>query len=290
MITGLRRSSLYVPGDNQRMIEKAAALPADMLLLNLEDGVAPWSKAEARDRVARALTSIDFGSREIAVRVNGGETGQEDLEALAPRLPDGIVLPKVESAAEIRNADAALLGIETRHGIPGGTIRLHAMIESASGVLRAAEIASASPRMSSLIFGSADYTKDLDCRPGADREELSFALQMVVTAARAGRIDAIDAPCFDIRDSALLRREAAHARRLGYCGKSAIHPNQIEEINLAFDVTADEIAWAKSVLAELKEAERRGKSISTMEGRLIEDPHRIAAERILRRRDASRKT
>lgn len=285
MITGQRRSSLYVPGDNARMIEKSLILHADMLVLNLEDGVALSKKEEARANIVQALKSLDFGKREVVVRVNSPvcETGRRDLRAAVPCRPDGVCLPKVEEAGEIEAVDTVLLKLEADNGIPEASIKLHAMIESASGVLNAAMIARASRRMSSLMFGSADYTKDLRCQTGEDRSELWFALQMIVTSARAGGIDAIDAPCFNIRDAELLRREAAQARRLGYEGKNAIHPCQLETINAIFDVMPDEIAWAEQVLAELHEAESRGKALSIFEGRLIEDPHRTAAERILRR-------
>jgi len=286
MITGLRRSSLYVPGDNAGMINKSLSMPADVLVLNLEDGVATSKKDEARANIVKALQSLDFGEHEVVIRVNSlaCETGLRDVRAVIPCRPDGICLPKIEEAGEIRAADTLVCRLETDNGIPNGLIRLHAMIESASGVVHAAAVARASRRMASLMFGSADYAKDLRCHPGEDRSELEFALQMIVTAARAGGIDAIDAPCFAVRDAELLRREAAQVRRLGYEGKSAIHPSQLEIINGIFDATPDEIAWAENVLVELREAENRGKALTTIEGRLIENPHRTAAERILRRR------
>jgi citrate lyase subunit beta / citryl-CoA lyase len=285
MITGYRRSALYVPGDNPKMLEKSRALAADMLVLNLEDGVAPSRKTEARQNILHALESLDFGEREILVRVNDadGPVGREDLAAIVPRRPDGITLPKVENAGEIRDADLFLVDLERRHAIPEGTTKLHAMIESASGVIHAAEIAAASPRMSSLVFGAADYAKEIGCDMGEDRQELWLALQWVVTSARAAGIDCIDAPCFEIRNVELVRKEAIQVRRLGYDGKSAIHPSQIEVINQVFDVTAEEIGWAEKVLSELDEAEARGKGVSTLAGRLIESPHRVAAERLLRR-------
>jgi len=286
VITGLRRSLLYVPGDHAGMIGKSLTLTADVLVLNLEDGVAASAKDEARANIVNALQSLDFGKREVLVRINSlaSETGRRDLLALVPCRPDGICLPKIEGAGAIEAADQIVSRLESENGIPEGSIRIHAMIESAAGALSAAGIACASRRMASLVFGSADYTKDLQCHPGEDRAELWLALQMIVTAARAGGIDAVDAPCFAFRNTELLRREAAQARRLGYEGKSAIHPGQIEIINSIFDVTAAEVAWAESVLAELHEAEGRGKALTTLEGRLIENPHRTAAERILRRR------
>jgi citrate lyase beta subunit len=290
MKTFLRRSALYVPGDSRKMLQRSAAVPADMLLLNLEDGVASAQKQAARENIADALRRIDFGGRETVVRINplNGETGAHDLAVLVPLRPDGICLPKIETAAEIQAADAAIRDLESGHGLPEGGTKLHAMIESAAGVLHSADIAAASPRMASLIFGSADYASDVRCRPGEDRLELLLALQWIATAARSAGIDAIDAPCFDLRSQDLLSREANQARRIGFTGKSALHPNQLEAINRIFDVTPEEIAWAEKILAELDAAENRGKALSTVEGHLIDNPHRILAEQILSRRPATK--
>jgi citrate lyase subunit beta / citryl-CoA lyase len=285
MKTSLRRSAIYIPGDSEKMLQKSASVAADMLLLNLEDGVALSQKSAARGKVAEALKQIDFGDREVVVRVNAldGEIGLSDLAAVIPLSPDGICLPKIEKASEIEAADAAICKLESGDGLPVGSIRLHAMIESAAGVLHSADIAAASPRMASLIFGSADYVSDLRCLPGEDRAELLLALQMIVTSARSGRIDAIDAPCFDLRNPDLLQREAAQTRRMGFTGKSALHPEQLTIINRVFDVTVEEIAWAERIIAELNEAEARGKALSTIDGKLIDNPHRALAERILSR-------
>jgi citrate lyase subunit beta/citryl-CoA lyase len=286
MKTNLRRSALYVPGDSEKMLQKSAGTPSDLLLLNLEDGVAASQKVSARRKIADALKNTNFGDRETVVRINppDSDIGRADLATIVPLRPDGICLPKVEWAEEIKAADDVIRGIETAHGLPQESIMLHAMIESAAGVLRMAEIASASPRMASLIFGSADYAADMHCRPGDDRLEILLALQMIVIAARSAGIDAIDAPCFDIRNFDLLARESAQARRMGFTGKSALHPDQLAVINTAFDVTPDEIAWAKRIIAELDEADRRGKALSTIDGNLIDNPHRAAAERILNRK------
>ena len=285
MISGLRRSCLYVPGDSERMLSKAQSLPADLLLLNLEDGVASALKDAARANVAAALQRFDFGRRELVVRINGreGGIGLKDIGAVVRSRPDGICLPKVEDAGEVRTADEAIRETEERHGMPCGIIRLHAMIESARGVLNAAQIAAASPRMASLVFGSADYAKDVGCRPGPDRVEFQFAMQMIVIAARAGGIDAIDAPCFEIRNADQLRAEAQQGRRLGFDGKSVLHPDQLAAVNELFDVSDQEVAWAEKALAELDAAEARGRSISTLDGFLVDNPHRAAAKRILRR-------
>jgi len=284
----LRRSVLFVPGDSEKMIRRSASLPADLLLLNLEDGVAASQKDTARDTLVQALKQFDLGFHELVVRINSleTETGQRDLAAVVFPGVDGICLPKIEKKEDIEAADHVIRTLESGAGVAQGSIQLHAMIESASGVLNAAEIAAASPRMASLIFGSADYAADIRCRPGEDRTEFLLAMQMMVFACRAAGIDAIDAPCFDIRNEGLLKRESASARNFGFDGKSALHPDQLPTINTAFDVTAEEIAWAEKVLAELDAAEKRGKALSTLDGNLIDNPHRAAAERILQRKNS----
>mgnify|MGYP000955101649 CR=1 FL=1 len=291
MIGDMRRSVLYVPCDSETKIGRAARIPADVLLFNLEDGVAASHKDAARAAIARALGGGGLGGREHVVRINSlaSDTGARDLAAVVPGKPDGICLPKIEGAGQVEEADARIRDLEILHGIPEGTIGLHAMVESAAGVLAAAEIAAASPRMASLIFGSADFALDLRCRPGKDRAEFLLAMQMLVLAARAAGIDAIDAPCFDIRDPEQLRRESAAARRLGFDGKSALHPGQLDVIHEAFDVSPEDLAWAEKVLEELDAAERRGRALAVLDGTLVDNPHRAAALRILRRRPAGRK-
>jgi citrate lyase subunit beta/citryl-CoA lyase len=286
MITGLRRSLLYVPGDSERMLQKAAACNADLLILNLEDGVAVDEKEEARRNVQKALQTLDFGNKEVIVRINSLLTkmGEEDLAAVVPYGPDGICLPKVEMAFDIQSAGSALEHLETAAGLPMGKIKIHVMIESAGGVMRAMEIAGASSRMASLLFGSADYRTHVRCQPDRNRTELMFPLQMIILAARAAGIDAIDGPCFNLRNPATLREEAAQARRMGFDGKSALHPDQLAVINEIFDVTPQELAWAEQVMEALSEAESQGKALSTLDGQLIDNPHRLAAQRILRGR------
>ena len=282
----LRRSVLYVPGDSKKMLQRAAEVDSDVLLLNLEDGVASSQKDAARENIAEALQNTNFGARETVVRINSlnSVVGRNDLAKIVPLHPHGICLPKVEKAADIKCAESAILDLEAGSGLSKGSTRLHAMIESAAGLLHSPEIAIASDRMASLIFGSADYVSDVRCQPGEDRMELLLALQMIVTAARSAAIDAIDAPCFDIRNHNLLENESIHARRLGFDGKSALHPGQLETINRIFDVTPEEIAWAEKTLVELDLAENRGKALTTVDGKLLDNPHRAAAERILRRK------
>jgi citrate lyase subunit beta / citryl-CoA lyase len=284
---GMRRSMIYVPGDSEKMLQKSTQFASDVLLLNLEDGVAASRKAAARENVVHALKTLNYENRETVVRINPIETewGSIDLAAIVPACPAGICLPKIEKASEIAAIDDAITKLEAQTTIPGRSIQIHAMIESALGVLHASEIAAASPRMASLIFGSADYIADVRCQPGADRIEILLALQMIVTSARAAGVDAIDAPCFDIHNSDMLFRESTQSRRLGFDGKSVLHPSQLDIVNKVFDVTEEEIVWAEKIIAELDEAENRGKALTTVGGHLIDNPHRIAAEKILSRKN-----
>jgi citrate lyase subunit beta / citryl-CoA lyase len=283
----LRRSMLYVPGDSRKMLQKSTTISSDVLLLNLEDGVASSQKSIARENIAESLKDAKFGKREIIVRINplDSGTGLLDLAAIVPLCPDGICLPKIETTSQIIAADRAIRELEVKHCMPEGGIRLHAMIESAGGLLHSSDIASSSRRMASLIFGSADYVNDVRCQPGADRQEMMLALQLIVLSARSAGIDAIDGPCFDVHNQDLLRQEAAQARRLGFDGKSALHPDQLAVINQIFDVTPEEIAWAERAIAELDAAENRGKALTTVDGKLLDNPHRAAAEQILRRQN-----
>jgi citrate lyase subunit beta / citryl-CoA lyase len=287
MKMNLRRTVLYVPGDSEKMLHKSITFDADTLLLNLEDGVSSSMKEQSRVNIAKALKEVDFSDYETIVRVNSpaSEIGKRDLEEIVPLCPDGVCLPKIENASEILAAEKIVEELESSSGMIPGSVKFHAMIESAAGILHAAEIASSSKRMASLIFGSADYEADVRCKPGEDRSEIALALQMLVLAARSAGIDAIDAPCFDTRNSDLLKRESIQARRIGFDGKSVLHPNQLELINHIFDVTPEEVAWAEKVIQELDEAEKRGKALTTNDGgQLFDNPHRIAAERILGRK------
>jgi citrate lyase subunit beta/citryl-CoA lyase len=291
MKSNLRRSMLYVPGDSRKMLQKSTTIFSDVLVLNLEDGVALSQKSKARENIAYSLKNDDFGKHEIVIRINplDSDSGSLDLTAMIPLRPDGICLPKVETTSQVIAADRAIRELEARHGMPEGGIGLHAMIESAKGLLHSEEIASSSRRMASLIFGSADFINDVRCQPGADRQELLLALQMIVLSARSAGIDAIDAPCFEVHNRDLLLQESVQARRLGFDGKSALHPNQLDVINQVFEVTPEEIAWAKKTIAELDAAEDRGKALTTVEGKLLDNPHRAAAEQILKRQKRQQK-
>ena len=237
----IRRSLLFVPGDRPDRIRKAATLPADVIIIDLEDGVDASRKDEARRNTATLLAEVDFAERETAVRINPIHSPfhADDTRALSdfPRKPDLIVVSKVETPGElVALNDASWADCQW---IP--------CIESAQSVLNAAAIARASPNMVGLLFGGHDLAADLGTV--ACWEPLLFARSQVLLAAAAAGIEAFDAPWIDLADQDGLVEECFRARGLGYVGKAAIHPQQLESINGCFSPSADEMAWAQQVVA-----------------------------------------
>ncbi len=279
----LRRSLLYVPGDKEAMLAKAAGRGADGLILNLEDAVAPANKDAARQAVVRALGELDFTGVEVIVRINPPETeaGYRDLLAVAPAGPDAILLPKVGSAEAARFAAWTVARLESLAGLPAGRIRVMCMIESAAGVLAAAEIAKCDARIAALVLGANDLAEDLGCAPAPEQGPLWHAACEVVLAARAAGIDAIDTPHMNIQDAAGLILSARRACDLGFAGKSAIHPNQVAAINAAFMPTAAQVAWAERVWALVPGGDEGALGAAVLDGQLIEAPHLARARRIL---------
>ncbi len=273
-----RRSALYMPGSNARALEKARTLDADVLLLDLEDAVAPAAKAEARRLVLAAVAAGGFGWRELVIRVNGPATpwGAEDLVAAARSGADAVLLPKVESAAEVVAAAGALRGA----GAPPG-LALWAMIETPRGVLAAPAIAAASPRLTCLVSGTSDLAKELHVRPGAGRAELLTALSLTVLAARAHGLGCLDGVHLHLADEAGFEAQCRQGRDLGFDGKTLIHPKTIAAANRAFSPDEAELASARAVVAAHAEAESRGQGVVVVEGRLVEALHVEAARRLL---------
>jgi citrate lyase subunit beta/citryl-CoA lyase len=268
------------------MLGRAVQRDADGLILNLEDAVSPEHKDIARDAVVRFLRSENSGPAEIIVRINPLDTdiGYRDLLAVVPARPQAILLPKVRDAEPVRFAAWMMERMESLYQQPSDRTMLMCMIESAAGVLNAPSIAIAHPRVKALIFGAADYGEDVGCQVANGREALMYPLTQVVLAARAAGIAAIDAPHMRPGDSVGLRADAVQARRLGYDGKSAIHPSQIAILNEVFSPDAAEIAWAQDVISRLEAND--GEPIhgaDLLNGELIEAPHLYRARRILHR-------
>ena len=273
-----RRSVLFLPGSNPRALEKARTLAADGLIFDLEDAVAPAAKEAARASVAATLRAGGYSPRELIVRVNplDGAWGDKDLASVADLPIDAVLLPKVESAATVHLALDRLDAL----GAPPG-LALWCMIETPLGVLAAAQIAAASPRVAALVVGTSDLTKDLQTRETPDRRPIMTALGLVVLAARAHRRAVLDGVQLDLDDAEGFAVSCRQGREFGFDGKTVIHPTQIGPANSAFAPTADEIAHARRIIAAYTEAADGGRGAVRIDGRLVEALHVEEARRTL---------
>jgi citrate lyase subunit beta/citryl-CoA lyase len=273
-----RRSVLYMPGANERALEKAKTLPADALILDLEDSVAPEAKADARERVCAAVASGEYTGREVTIRVNGLDTEwhDADLRAVAQTGPAAVVVPKVNSAGEVHNIERAL----ELHGAPAHT-RIWVMLETPVAVRRAYEIAAASDRLSVLALGTNDLLKELHAEAVPGRAPLIAALSQCVLAAReAGKV-VLDGVYNDVRDAEGFAAECRQARQFGFDGKTLIHPAQIEPCNSVFAPSSEEVEQAGRIIAAFETAEAAGRGVVTVDGRMVESLHVADARRIL---------
>ncbi len=273
----LKRSWLFVPGNRQRMIDKAFGLAADALMLDLEDGVPPAAKEEARERVAEALDRprTEGGALRF-VRVNGIRHPDlaRDLRCAVRPGADGIVIPKVESPEEVAELHERVARVEAERGMSEGGIRFLVAIESPRGLLRAYEIACASPRVVGLLFGAEDYGREMGLPVVREKEarELLYARSAFATAAAAAHVQAVDGVWPDLNDIAGLWQDCWTARRLGFTGKSIIHPSQIEPVNHVFTPSPGDIEFARRVVEAFEEAEAAGIGSITLGGQLIDRP------------------
>ncbi len=275
------RSLLYVPGSSERMIEKARGTVADAIILDLEDSIPLDQKESARETVARTLREMDFGERQVFVRINSLATSQsiEDARAVAAAGNAGILIPKVESPDEI----STIAPILASGASAARTLQLLCLIESPRGVLACREIATASPMVGGVVFGSADLVREVGCRPTSGEPELLYARSHVLLAARAAGVAAYDSPHFGIADLDGLHLACQAARHLGYDGKTVIHPSHIAIVNEAFNPTEAEINEAKRVVAALEEANLTGLGAIALDGKLIDQVHLAHARKILSR-------
>lgn len=274
----LRRSVLFMPGSNPRALEKARALPADGLIFDLEDAVALEAKETARAAVAAAATADGYAPRELVLRVNPIDTvwGHGDLAAAATLPIDAVLLPKVENAERVR----LTIDLLDTLGAPP-ELAVWCMIETPLGVLAAAEIAAASPRIAALVLGTSDLANDLHARPARDRLPLLTALGLVLLAARAHGKAILDGVHLDLADAEGFAAACRQGRELGFDGKTLIHPDQIAPANAIFAPTAEEVARAHRIIKAYGEAVAAGKGAARIEGRLVEALHVEEARRTL---------
>ena len=273
-----RRSVLYMPGSNARALEKGRSLPADGLILDLEDAVAPDAKAAARDTIAQALAAGGYGGRELIVRVNGLNTpwGYDDLRMAAAIGADAVLLPKVESADAVRQAEAVLRAA----GAPVGQT-IWCMMETPLGILNVKEIAGASPAVGALVLGTSDLAKDLHAAHTAQRLPMITSLGLCLLAARAYGLAVLDGVHLDLNDDEGFAASCRQGRELGFDGKTLIHPKTIAACNAAFAPDADEIAQAHRIIAAHAEAAAAGKGVVLVDGKLVENLHVENARRLV---------
>jgi citrate lyase subunit beta/citryl-CoA lyase len=273
-----RRSVLYMPGANTRALEKARTLPADALIFDLEDAVAPEAKEAARTNVVLAAESKAYGKREIAIRCNGLGTpwGEADIEAIAKSGADAILVPKVESAAQVTH----VMSLLDTAGAPTD-MAVWAMMETPKGILRAEEIAGAHPRLGLFVMGTNDLVKDMRARHTPMRLPMITALGIGMLAARAHGLAILDGVYNDIQDAAGFRAVCQQGLEMGFDGKTLIHPSQVEPCNEVFAPSAAELEMAGKIVAAFKAAQAEGKGVATVDGRMIENLHVEQAERAL---------
>lgn len=273
-----RRSVLYMPGSNARALEKGRSLPADGLILDIEDAVAPDAKEAARDQIVAALAEGGYGGREIQIRVNGLNTpwGFDDIVAAAETSADAILLPKVESGETVRQV-AAIMQAHGAHD----DMRIWCMMETPLAMLNAKEIAGAHPRLGGFVMGTSDLAKDLNCAHTPDREPMITSLGLCLLAAKAFGLAILDGVHLDLSDDAGFKASCKQGRDMGFDGKTLIHPKTIEAANTAFAPNEDEVAWARKIIAAHKDASAKGRGVVVVEGKLIENLHVVMAERLV---------
>ena len=273
-----RRSVLYMPGANERALEKAKAIPADTLILDLEDAVAPDAKVAARERVCRAVQSGEYGARELTIRVNGLDTRwhADDLRAVAAAGPAAVVVPKIGSAEEVHAVEQALKSA----GAPDHTM-IWAMVETPAAMFRAQQIAASSPRLTVLVMGTNDLAKELHAEHVPGRAPLLAGLGLALLAARAEGKVILDGVYNDVKDLPGFEAECVQGRQFGFDGKTLIHPAQVEPCNRIFAPTPAQIEESRAILAAWDLALAEGRGVATVNGRMIENLHVETARRTL---------
>ncbi|MDQ4074833.1 MAG: CoA ester lyase [Chloroflexota bacterium] len=287
----VRRAVLYMPGDSMRKIQKAAGMMVDTIIMDIEDGVAYNQKAAARETILEALRTVDFGRNERLIRVNAvgsGWTATDIIETVAGR-PDGYVVPKVESAAHLIYVDHLLHDLEAQHGLVQGSITLQAIVESARGVINVRQIAQATARLTALQFGAEDLAGDMGLTRTKEGREVFHARAAVVTAAAAHRLQAIDGVYLDLDDTEGAYEEARKVAEMGYDGKMAIHPRQIEPFHRAFTPSDAEIAAAKRIVEMHEAHQSQGVGAFVLDGRMVDPAIVKPAEQVLARARAAGK-
>lgn len=285
-----RRSLLYIPGNNPGMIQNCAIYGADGVLLDLEDSISLSEKDSARKLVKHALLSLDFGSVERVVRINGRDTPffEPDLREIIPAQPDAVRIPKIDSPEDILAADEIITSLEEEHGMERGSVGIHAMLETARAIVNTPAIAAVSPRILGLTIGGQDLAADMGITITREGLEMLYAKSAVILAAKAFGLLAFDTVYTDIGDLYGLREAAAQSVALGFSGKAAIHPSQIAVIHEAFTPPEKDVLRAERIVRAAKEAEARHLGVVAVDGRMVDAPVVAQARRVLELARAAR--
>ncbi|OON88697.1 aldolase/citrate lyase family protein [Pyramidobacter sp. YE332] len=271
----MRRTMLYLPGNNPNMLVRGHLFGSDGIVMDMEDAVALSEKDAARVMISKFLRRGDFGSVEVTVRINGADTEfwKKDLEAVVPcKRLDGIRLPKADSPQVIKDVDEELSRLEDKYGIAQGHIKLFCILETAYGIWHAYDVAMASRRVTAILPGGEDLVADLKTSRTPEGTELEWSRRMIVIAARAAGVDAIDLMFPRVTDDEGLRRDAQFSKDLGFDGKSIIHPNQIPVIHEIFTPSEKEIEKAQRIIAAAEDARARGLGTVSVDGRMVDVP------------------
>lgn len=279
----LRRTMMFVPGNNPGMIKDAGIYGADSIMFDLEDSVSLAEKYAARALVYEALQTVDYGDTELVVRINGIGTPyiDNDIRAMVKAGIDVIRLPKTETAEMVKELEEKVAAAEKEFGREEGSTKLMAAIESAKGVLHTEEIATASDRMIGMALSAEDYTTDMKTHRYPDGAELEFARNMILHACRAAGIAAFDTVFTNMNDVEGFRKETEHIHELGFDGKSLINPRQIDWVNEIYAPKKEDIFKAQRIIAALKEAEENGSGVVSMDGQMVDRPVVLRAQRTI---------
>ena len=279
----MRRSMLFLPGNNPNMLINGNCLGSDAIIFDLEDAVAPAEKDAARILVRNTMRYMDFRGCEIIVRINSIDTPfwRADLDEIMPWKPSLILLPKTGSASDALEADAYMTELEEKLGLEKNTVGLMPLIETAMGVENAFSIASSTKRVKALFLGAEDLTADLQCKRTKEGREIEYARTRLVVAARAAGVDVYDTPFTDVNDDEGIWADANLAKALGFNGKASISPRHVEVINSVFSPTEREIEYAYEVMDAIETAKRQGKGAIALHGKMIDAPIVARAQRTI---------
>lgn len=269
----LRRSMLFMPGNNPGMLQNAAILGADSIILDLEDAVSLTEKDSARILVREAVKTMDYSDVEVIVRVNPIDTefGPKDLDTIVRVKPDTILVPKA-SIESIKQVDDIITNIEKEMGFNIGEIKVIALVETADGLQNVYEIIKASSRVNGVLLGGEDLTADLEIKRTKEGEEIFYARNRIAIACRACKVTSIDTPFTDTNDLEGLRKDIRRAKSLGFTGKSSINPRQIDTIHEVYSPSEEEIVHAQRVLKAMEDAKKEGKGVFSLDGKMVDAP------------------